>query len=260
MEEMTMIKDAVESMVAVFESGANTSIDLTEACAKVAAAREKGTSDKRYMSQISALLDMFREDILNTSFAAFEKMMIEIENDEDAGDLKKLLEFVKAGVDKLIKETLDWGAEVQIAGATLTIDSVLHPSKVKTDKKHLEQLRSEVKVTIYSEIIEFIDNAKNFLSSIGHLDDLPEEIIMISDYILSVCEENITLIRSQISGKTKKNPIIRNAEPDQVKQLAKSTEEAARELRRQQVDILGLAEVEGPVVGANHDTTIPFLT
>ncbi len=220
MKEVTK-EIAVEMFGNMLSLLSETNEDMLMYAAEVAAAKEKyeigAVKTKKAVITLTSKLDHTCDSFKDQVMDMFLDMIADDIKKAKSKKDKKTIEMVKTLADEAADIILNYCKKTAIISATLAIDTVYHKEKCKFDKEEMKDAGLEFKAAVYSFAEKFFSFAVEELGK--EVDDEAKETY---DFVISTCEDNITDLRSQISGKKKVNPIVRN--PEEVKQIAKKTE------------------------------------
>ena len=196
--------------------------EMTIAAAKVAGAREKGTSDKRYLSKMDSVADNLKEQLMEMTYElVHDKISMMFEN--IIPGYEENCEAVHELSDEFCDVMLDWYKRVLIKGNEIAVNTVLHPERAKADKKELHSIGLEFNSAIYNFILTVIAAIIKLAGGEENA-ELDSETKEVLDFVVEVCEDKVTDIGSQKTGKKKVNPTVRD--PEEVKKIANETEKA----------------------------------
>ena len=140
-------EQGTEMFQEVLSAFMSTKEEAVVAAGKVAAAREKGTSDKRYMSKLDQITDSLKDQLVEMIMDMFSDEIKQItKTKKDRKIFQTLLDLVDEGygvVASMFKN-------MYLANATLSINAVLHPEKAKEDKKMVHDINLEFQLSLYN--------------------------------------------------------------------------------------------------------------
>lgn len=235
--EMTDVKEVINyysELVNEFIGmiGDNT-IDMEIEAARVAGARETDNpkSEKIHLAKLDQLIDNFKEQCIDACIVNVKTILLQNEmlDEENISEFDKTMEFARGLCYEWSGAMMDWYREIIIKTSTMAIDAAYHPKKVAAEKRELNAMKAQFKALNYSFIESLINKGIVFIKEMG--EEIPEEANEVIDYVLEICEDNVTDLRSQASGKVKVNPIVRNA--DEVKKIAEETTQELQEIKEE---------------------------
>ena len=219
-------EQAIELFANIMGLLTQTEEEATIAASKIVAAREKGSTDKtikKYMSKLDHAYDNIKDQITDILMDLFDEEIVEASQEKEKFDMAS--DLLDEGVDII----LDYCKKLYISNATMAVDSVLHPERVKEDYKEAHNIGLEFNVAVYALVEKVINAAVKFASEEKEIKEEEQQDI---NFVLESCEDTITNLRSQITGKKKVNPIVRNVED--VKKIAEETEKAMEPIKKQE--------------------------
>ena len=233
MEQKEVLGQYTEMVNEVISILAEVEIETHAAAAKVAGARESKNerSEKIQMSKLDSVVDGFRDQILDMSFDLLKPYANDLVDDEF--DANAVFSNLRIFCEDFVDWMMDWYKEILIVSNTLTLDTVLHPKKVSADKRELNNLKVQFKLGFYDFVQQAIARIIEMLG--GEEAEIDSDSREVIDYVLEVCEDNMTDLKSQLTGKVKKNPLIRNME--EVRKIAEKTAEELEEIRKTEEEI-----------------------
>ena len=218
----------------------DTEEEIVTTAAKVAAAREKGTSDKRYLSKLDSICDNYKDQLITTTMDlvsdSLDGMLENAGMKEEYDDYMNLL-------NEFSDIVMDWYKKTLIKGSEIAINTVLHPERAKADKKEMRNLGVEFNSAVYNFIQTVISSVIKFIGGEEDLAQADPELKDNLNYFLEVAEDKVTDLSSEKSGKKKTNPIVRD--PDEVKKMAKETESKMEEISNADVEPTNFGEEFG---------------
>ena len=219
---------------------ADNTVDMEVEAARIAGAREADNpkSEKIHMAKLDQMIDSFRDQCLELTFTGVRNVVMQYDlvSEEDMPKFDVAFKFLTNICSDLLDDTMYWYREVMIKSSTIAIDSAYHPKKVAADKRELNSMKAQLKADVYSFIETAINKGIEMLKSFG--EEIPEEVNGAVDYILEICEDNVADLRSQVTGKVKKNPISRVSSVEDVKQVAEETTEVIEEIKEESQPVI----------------------
>lgn len=193
-----------------------TNEEITTSAAKVAACREKGTSEARAISELDATCDYYRDTL--------EKMITE----SIAGYLPDYSEILQnnaiVGIfSNAVDLTMKYYKEIAITGSAIAINTVLHPKKVKALKDALSDLSTNAQIATYDYIKKILDTLAELFG-----DEFDEESVAVFGIINEWCAEQIESLRDSLNNAKKVNPFIIDLDTDE---LIASIQEMTEEIK-----------------------------
>ena len=108
----------------------DTEEEIVTIAAKVAASREKGTSDKRYLSKLDSICDNYKDQLITTTMDlvsdSLDGMLENTGMKEEYDDYMNLL-------NEFSDIVMDWYKKTLIKGSEIAINTVLHPERANAE-------------------------------------------------------------------------------------------------------------------------------